>query len=270
MFEVLAGDRFEAWYSALPGAAAEEVSLALDVAAELAPALDPARARRALLWFDGGPLPGGSWIRERHGDGLVRLKEIVLRALESPEFQRRLEGLEGKAAADALGAVERVRRLLSGARWLEALGGVAARSTIALDSAEAWLLELIASERAGERAFVRSGLSHRAPLQPLLARPLPDPAHLAVLEALRHVGLGPRSLEPSDSCLCELSVQAREAAFRIIYGMDLPRARLIAIVGDPLDRRYYGDSVRFAERYFREYLARGGGLSAEAEPSLPR
>jgi len=44
VFEVLASDRFESWFSALPSALAEEVSLAMDVAAELAPALDPGRA----------------------------------------------------------------------------------------------------------------------------------------------------------------------------------------------------------------------------------
>jgi hypothetical protein len=52
--------------------------------------------------------------------------------------------------------------------------------------------------------------------------------------------------------------------------MDLPRSRLVAIVGEALDRRYYGDSVRFAERYFREYLARGGDLAPDHPPAPPR
>ncbi len=270
MFEVLASDRFEEWFAALSDAVAEEVTLALDVAAELAPALDPVRGRRALLWFDGGPLPGSAFVRARQGTGLVQLKELVLKALESEEFRRRLGGLEGRAAGEALAAVERVQRLLAGRRWLEALGGVAEHATIALDPAEAWLLELIGSERASERALVRAGLARAAPRRPLPARPLPDPVQIALLESLRHVGLGPRSLEPSESGLCELGVEAQGGALRIIYGMDLPRSRLIAIVGDRLDRHYYGDSVRFAERYFRDYLARGDDLSAEPEASPPR
>jgi hypothetical protein len=270
MFEVLASDRFEEWFAALSEAEAEEVSLAIDVAAELAPALDPVRARRALLWFDGGPLPGGAFVRARHGLELAQLKELVLTGLESEEFRRRLGGLEGRAASEALAAVERVQRLLTGRRWLEALGGMAEHSAIALDPAEAWLLELIGSERASERARVRAGMARAAARQPLPARPLPDPVYLALLESLRQVGLGPRSLEPTESGLCELGVEARGAALRIIYGMDLPRSRLIAIAGDRLDRRYYGDSVRFAERYFRDYLARGDDLSAELEGPPPR
>ena len=53
MYEVIVSDRFAVWYEGLPEALAEEVTLALDVAARLGKTIDPARSRQLLLWFDG-------------------------------------------------------------------------------------------------------------------------------------------------------------------------------------------------------------------------
>jgi hypothetical protein len=42
---------------------------------------------------------------------------------------------------------------------------------------------------------------------------------------------------------------------RLIYGIDVPNRRILLILGEPLDRSFYGDSVRLAERKWREYCA---------------
>jgi hypothetical protein len=53
-----------------------------------------------------------------------------------------------------------------------------------------------------------------------------------------------------------------EPPLRVLFGLDATRGTLLAILGEALDRAYYGDSVRFAEARWRRYQA--GVLRAPA------
>ena len=43
---------------------------------------------------------------------------------------------------------------------------------------------------------------------------------------------------------------------RVLFGIDATAKRLVALLGEPLDRAYYGDSVRFVETRWARYQER--------------
>ena len=57
----------------------------------------------------------------------------------------------------------------------------------------------------------------------------------------------------SVSGLCELTVVSTEPRLHVLFGLDAPAQRIVALLGEPLTRSYYGDSVLLAERRWREY-----------------
>lgn len=80
----------------------------------------------------------------------------------------------------------------------------------------------------------------RAALEESLARVL----SLVGLDVLR-----------SESGLRELTITSTSPHLRVLFGLDPVRRRLLAILGEPLIRSYYGDSVRLAERRWAAYCA---------------
>ena len=71
---------------------------------------------------------------------------------------------------------------------------------------------------------------------------------------------GPRTLSPPINALLsglrELCIDNVQPQLRVLFGLDFPAQRLLAIWGEPLERRYYGDSVRHAEQRWRQYCDR--------------
>jgi hypothetical protein len=120
---------------------------------------------------------------------------------------------------------------------------------------ERWLYELVVAER--QRGALLSMEVRKESRQSELygQGEAPLPLYLAVLEALRVAGLSPNLFFDDQTGLRELVVGAGRSRSRLICGVDVPRRRIVAILGERLDRRYYGDSVKFAEAYFRDYLA---------------
>lgn len=268
MFEVVASDRFAAWYQGLTVALAEEVTLALEVAAGLGAGVDPVRSRPLLLWYDGtqGVEDLEHAARFDRHVRLLMWGHRISAWLASPAFEAGLNALEAARAHEALLAVERVKNVLAGSRTLHLFGALEAQS-INRSPAEQWLYELIVAERA--RAMPR-GIRTPAGAAELGGRGVgaegPEPIYLAVLEALRRVGLSPSVFLEERSELRELVVGAGGEQSRLICGVDVARRRIVAILGERLDRSYYGDSVRFAEAYFRDYLAQQEPARSNAEP----
>jgi hypothetical protein len=56
------------------------------------------------------------------------------------------------------------------------------------------------------------------------------------------------------SALRELTVRSRASRFRVLYGVDLRRDVALAVAGERLDRSFYGDSVRRAQRVWQQFL----------------
>jgi hypothetical protein len=228
MFEVIPEPEFSAWFEALPDPFAEEVAAAVDLTASTA--LLPQRLSRSLLWYDGtgdAPHPlldlAGQALQLREApahrlrDYLSWHQEVVL-CLESASFQARLAQLEAPSSELALALVELLKRRLHAARL---------RTTL-----NPWHPEPV-SRLGGEWAGVRQAFD----------------------DLLQTMGLASQQVLGSGSGLRELTLSNMRPSVRILFGLDFPAKRLLAILGEALDRSYYGDSVRRAERRWQHYLA---------------
>jgi hypothetical protein len=233
MFEISVTGEFERWYQELDSESAEKVAAELNVLERLGPELDGVRASRLLLWFDGSPLPSGR-LRREHGQHhrwlveqaharmsqVLRAQHEALRCLETPNFQARFLKLEPLAARRAQELLERVRASVRAA-------------TLAL-------------------ALARPGAPHDSEWSE--RSPLPDEAvQAALLELLSCVGLRLEDVADRSSGLRELTIAELRPPQRLLYAIDAPRRRILAILGEALERAYYGDSVRLAELRWREY-----------------
>jgi hypothetical protein len=235
MFRIVPEPAFSAWFEGLPELAAEAVAAALEVVARAGGALEPARVTRALLWFDGvsparfgDPRFRGLSLVEAAESAreLVCFERDVLACLGSPAFRERLGRLASGRAEDTLVLVERLKcRIQAFQREL--------------------VLELGAGRRPSERLEERKAE---------LARDFAD--------VLRASGLEGERLFGPESGLRELMLSDHEPPLRVLFGLDATRGTLLAILGEALDRAYYGDSVRFAEARWRRYQA--GVLRAPA------
>ncbi len=264
MFEITPTSEFSAWFESLSPELAEEVACALDLLAEAGVALGPSRTSRALLWFDGcgNEVPSGSsqgnrplWPREA---GLLSpghttesqlrsfedVRELLLwhrevvRCLESTAFRERLARLEPKAAGVALRAVENLKVRLKAVAKRIALQGPLPRpapahlppsALSALSPREVRILQ----ERFAPENELKQGF----------------------FEVLRLVGLEPSQMLNSASGLCELTIPSTEPPLRVLFGLDAPAQRIVVLLGEPLTRSYYGDSVNLAERRWLQYCA---------------
>jgi hypothetical protein len=234
MFQVVPEPEFEAWYESLPVPLAEEVAAALDLVAAGSELPAPDDVSPLLLWFDGsGPdrglaLAPGLPIARAHT--FLTWHREVLACLESTAFRERLLGLDGLRLAAALERVERLKRRIHAARLSS--------------SFSPW-------REPGEPPgpFARD----------------PSGVRAAFLDLLELVGLDAR-VALTQSGLRELSLARTTPRLRVLFGLDLPRRRLIAIWGERLNRRYYGDSVRFAERRWQEYCADADAAQSSRAP----
>jgi hypothetical protein len=73
------------------------------------------------------------------------------------------------------------------------------------------------------------------------------------LDLLELVGLEPELALCSGSGLRELTIDNTRPQLRVLFGLDFPAKRLLAILGEPLSRSYYGDSIRRAEQRWQQY-----------------
>jgi hypothetical protein len=233
MFEIVPELAFDAWFEGLTEAEAEEITAALEVVAHAAESLDPPDVSRALLWFDGtGTAPvsvghAGALALElalaRSVEGLrsvLAWQRELLTCLDAPAFRRRLARLTEPAAATALGTVEQLREQL-----------------------RAWQTRL-ALELGTGRVSVDTLLERRAALMREFS---------SVLELF---GLAPGHFIALASGLRELTVTRTEPHLRVLFGIDVAQKRLVVLLGEALDRAYYGDSVRFAEARWASYQER--------------
>jgi hypothetical protein len=229
MFEVIPEPEFSAWFETLPDPFAEEVAAVVDLTASVA--LSPERLSRSLLWYDGTgngsrplldlagrPLELRETPALRLRDYLGWQQEVVL-CLESASFRERLIQLDAARSESALALVELLKRRLHAARLGTTLNP--------------WHpAPVFQAARHGEWAGVREAFD----------------------ELLKTMGLASQHVLGSGSGLRELTLSNMQPSLRILFGLDFPGKRLIAILGEALDRSYYGESVRRAERRWQDYL----------------
>jgi hypothetical protein len=189
---------------------------------------------------------------------MLHQREAV-RCLESSTFGHRLAQLDEATAARALRAVGAVSSTVAGARALLALQFANPTRRLAY--------QLTPAERAKAIAHVRWALeqSPKAPATPTLPLTLepvrPEAVRDALHGAIRVLGLDATDLADPSGGLRELTFGGLHPRLRVIYGIDVPRRQVLVLLGEPLDRAYYGDSIRFAEQRWREYCAQATPLA---------
>ena len=235
MFEIVPEAEFEVWFAGLPEPLAEEVTSALDLIATAGGALMPERLSRVMLWYDG--------VGDGAGEGNLFGTPYTYRMLWAHHARDHLEWrqevvltLESSAFHERLVELspELSRQVVTQVdylkRKLKHTRTVGALNPVA---------ELPPAERGMQRDF------------------------LALLELL---GLHPGEVLGCGSGLRELSITCVDPWLRLLVGLDFPNRRLLAILGEALDRRYYGDSVRRAEARWKRYLQRASSRTKAVSP----
>jgi hypothetical protein len=152
-----------------------------------------------------------------------------LRCLDSEPFAKRLAELPPEQAAKALTAVHSLQQALHGAR--HALG---------------WRAALPSTDARGPNTSLKTAFD----------------------EVMQLAGLDPAAVFAGASGLYELIVSEVSPALRILYALDLPTQRVIALVVDRLDHAFHGDAVRQAERLLADYMGECGRSTALASRSV--
>jgi hypothetical protein len=216
MFEILTTDEFAAWFDALEDGAAEDVATALQMVEKLGPVRAAPGSSEWLLWYEHRDAPEFAVVDDwtSFHDSA---KEVVAR-LESARFAATLRALPREEAGRVMLAIN------------------------ALKTASAVRRRGLAMLVAGAAARAGHGTDPYA----LLRR-----AYQTVAAA---TGLAVGDLPVHSSALRELAVRSPASRSRILYGVDLRREVALVVLGERLDRSFYGDSVRRAERVWQQFL----------------
>src|SRR5262249_5739394 len=77
----------------------------------------------------------------------------------------------------------------------------------------------------------------------------------AYSDALAAAGFEIADAPPSPAALREITLRATAPGLRLLYGIDERNRRGLVVLGEWLDRSFYGDSVRKAEALWTQFLA---------------
>jgi hypothetical protein len=252
MLELLTTDAFATWFSALPAGPAEDVAATLEVIVQLGTSTEAPGSSEMLLWYEHpvlsqrrvpgleapGELPPQFVKFTQDWGQLLGYTKRVIKHLESKAFVARLASLSADDAAAVAEGVKRLRRLTT--------NRVLAMSEYQVKH---MLRHLHSPTAASTEALAR--LSDVSELRE---------AYFAVLTA---AGFEVADVTQHTAALREISLRGTAPGLRMLYGIDEPRNRGLVVVGEWLDRSFYGDTVRHAEAVWREFLE-GRPLSARA------
>lgn len=255
MLKLLTTDAFATWFSALPSAPAEDVAATLEVIVQLGTRTEAPGSSDALLWYEHPSVAGKQWPDYRqhfppeiikftqdwgHFTGYVRR---VVKHLESPSFVARLARLAPENAATVAEAVKRIRRA-STTRFLAS------------------------SEFSQKKRYFIGKQPTAADLATLAGFLDETEVRGAYFTALAAAGFEVVDVPPqSGAVLREISLRATPPGLRLLYGLDEPNNRGLVVLGEWLDRSFYGDSVRLAEKLWSQFL---GGEPLSTQPASVR
>jgi hypothetical protein len=215
MLEVLTTDEFATWFAALEDGAAEDVDTALEMLAKSGPRRAAPGSSEWLLWYEHPDAPEIVLV----DDWAVfhdSAKEVVAR-LESPDFAAKLRALPTVEAGRVMIALD-VLRMASAAR----------RRGLAMVAASAWSGGGAGDPYAALRGAYRT------------------------VAAAAGLAIDDRPLQ--SSALREMTLRSGASRLRLIYGVEARREVALIVLGERLDGAFYGDSVRRAERAWRQFL----------------
>ncbi len=237
-------DAFAAWFSALAAGPAEDVAATLEVIVQLGARAEAPGSTDALLWYEHPSLSqrpsfDRSEIEKRFSPEFVRFTQDwgrfhgyvrrVVKHLESRPFVERLARLAPQEAEAVAAAVDRIKHL-----------------------AKTRLLGVSELQQQGRLSPVRAPSASQAAA---LAR-FVDVSEVreAYLAALAAAGFEVVDLPANPAALREITLRSTPPGLRILYGIDEKRGRGLVVLGEWLDRSFYGDSVRRAEALWARFL----------------
>jgi hypothetical protein len=250
MLELLTTDGFAAWFSGLAAGPAEDVAATLEVIVQLGTRAEAPGSSEWLLWYEHPSV--SQWpladLSERLAPEIVRFSHDwghfngyvrrVAKHLESPQFVARLSRLSAADAAFVAEAVRRIRRL----------------ATIRL-------LSLSDLQTRGRMSPLRSpSPSTAAALARIVDVSAVRECYFAALAA---AGIEVVDMPPHTAALREITLRSTPPGLRLLYGIDEPKSRGLVVLGEWLDRNFYGDSVRGAEVLWARFLE-GRPLATQA------
>jgi hypothetical protein len=249
VLELLTTDEFATWFSALDADTAEDVAGTVEVIAQLGAETEAPGSSDLLLWYEH---PSVSQQRplldvsQRYSPEFVKFTQEwgrfsgyvkrVIKHLESPSFVARLGRLSEQDAATVAAAVARLKKL-SWARFMS--------------------MTEFRMKRLRPLTFDAAAAAALAPFADV------SEARDAYFAALAAAGFEVADPPSDGAALREISLRSRAPGLRLLYGLDAPRGRGLVVLGEWLDRSFYGDSVRRAEATWRRFL---GGDSAVTQP----
>jgi hypothetical protein len=242
MLKLLTTDAFASWFSALPAGPAEDVAATLEVVVQLGTRTEAPGSSDALLWYEHPSVAHKAWPADPRKDlplEVVKLTQDwgrfggyvtrIIKHLESPTFAARLARLSAEDAATVLAAVKRIRRT-STTRYL------------------AW-----SAFQVKKRFFIREAPSAR---DAMTVAGLIDESEVrdAYFSALAAAGFEVADVPPRPAALREITLRQTAPGLRLLYGIDESHNRGLVVLGEWLDRSFYGDSVRVAEALWGQFL----------------
>jgi hypothetical protein len=242
MLQVLTTDEFAEWFASLGDAEAEDVATMLEVVERLGHERAAPGSSELLLWYE-YPRTAGFGERsldyeqaldfEIHAWGVFRdYAGRVLKALESPRFAARVSRLTSNQADAVFAAIKNIK--------------------MAVHSRARWALKIGEHTRAAPGKAAEGACAEVRRL------------YFAALEA---AGFEAADVPAHTLALREMSRRRPAPGFRILYGIHGARETALFVLGERLDRAFYGDSVRRAESMWTQFL---DGTLRATEPALLR
>ena len=255
MFELLTTDAFATWFSTLAPEPTEDVAATLEVIVQLGTTLEAPGSSDLLLWYEHPslaqrPLPDFSALfvpeflkfSQDWGHFMSYFKRVI-KHLESAPFVARLGRLSGANAAAVSRAVAQIRQI-----------------------GKSRPLALAAFQIKNQRTFLRA--SRVSPDIAGLVR-FADVAEVraAYFTALSAAGFEVADLPARSDALREITLRSTAPGLRLLYGLDPARSRGLVVLGEWLDRSFYGDAVRRAEAQWGEFME---GRPVSVQPAVGR
>jgi hypothetical protein len=221
--QVFTTDEFAEWFAGTGDGIAEDVATMLEIIEQLGSERAAPGSRESLLWYEHPSVARFDNPRsiafELEAWGSFRdYATQILKELEAPRFAAKITKLPVERANAVLGAIARIRHATDPRnRWALRVAGVEASKDIRIEEACSEL-----------RAH-----------------------YFAALEA---AGFRVKDVPAHSLALREVARRSPEASFRLLYGVHAEKDVALVVLGEWLDRSFYGSSVRRAEGLWKEFL----------------
>jgi hypothetical protein len=235
MLELLTTEAFATWFSGLAAGPAEDVAATLEVIVQLGTRTEAPGSSEWLLWYEHPSLAQRLQPLREPPPEIVKFSQDwghfygyakrVIKHLESTAFSARVASLSPENAAAVAAAVEQIRRI---------------SKTRLLTSMES--LPRLRGSPSPARAAAFARFTDVSEVRE------------AYFAALAAAGFEVADVPPHSPALREISLRSTAPGLRLLYGIDAPRNRGLVVLGEWLDRSFYGDAVRRAEALWGQFL----------------